>query len=39
MFCQPHGIVPGTIHDGDALKRHVVDGSQWDRSIQPAEEL
>src|SRR5688572_14966601 len=34
-----HGVVPGAIHDRDALKRHLVDGTQRNRSIQPAEEL
>jgi hypothetical protein len=39
MLSEPYGIVARGVHNGDALERHVVDGGERHRAVQPAEEL
>jgi hypothetical protein len=39
MLGEPHRVVTGAIHDGDTFERHVIDGGEGLRAIEPAKEL
>src|SRR5262249_52732759 len=39
MLGEPHSVVAGAIHDGDALERHIVNGAERLGAVEPAEEL
>src|SRR5215468_264769 len=39
MLGEPNRVVASAIHNGDTLERHVIDGGEGLRAIEPAKEL